>query len=97
MKLTETQLATIIYEKESGEVTTRVIVPTSVPKDLIRAIDVTDLNTHERETVAQQYAEYQAYVKLYLSNMFNFEGWLDHSQNITATHQWRSFKLAGLK
>lgn len=97
MELKSTQLATIIYEKADGEVTTRTIVPTSVPASVVRALDVTELSPAEREEMQQLYKEYSAYVDDFMANMFNFEMWIEHSKGRVVPTKWRSFSLTGLR
>jgi hypothetical protein len=97
MKLTEGKITTIIYEKDSGEKSSRVIIPVQVPKDLIRAIDLSDVEPDQREAVAKLYEEYAEYKARYLSNMFNFETWADHTYGAVMKPAWRSFKTSGLR
>lgn len=97
MNLTRAQLATIIYEKTSGETTTRSIIPTALPTDLIRAIDVTELSPDDRNDLAALYVEYQEYVDTFMSSMFNFDTWIEHTYNKPITPKWRSFKSSGLR
>ncbi len=97
MELKQAQLATIIYEKADGEVTTRTIVPASVPAGVVRALDVTDLTPAEREELQQLYREYVEYVDNFKANMFNFETWIEHSKGKVVPTKWRSFSLTGLR
>lgn len=98
MQLTENKITSIVYESKSkGEISSRVIVPTSVPADFVRAIDVSDLQPQEREEMAQLYAEYREYREEFMSRLFNFETWVEHTKNKSVTPKWRAFKLDGLK
>lgn len=97
MKLTKAQLATIIYEKADGEVTTRTIVPASVPASVVRAIDVTELEPAQREETQRLYEEYTKYVDDFMANMFNFETWVEHTKGKELDTKWRSFSLSGLR
>jgi hypothetical protein len=97
MNLTEAQVATIIYEKADGEVTTRTIIPTSLPTDLVRAIDITELPLAEREQLLTLYTEYRQYVEAFKANMFNFDTWIEHTQGKAIAPKWRSFKSSGLR
>ncbi len=97
MQLTQAQLATVIYEKADGEVTTRTIVPASVPNKFVRALDVTELPPAEREEMQALYKEYTQYVEDYMANMFNFETWAEHTKGKAPTTKWRSFSLSGLR
>lgn len=98
MKLTENQITTIVYENENkGERTTRVIIPTSVPKDTVRAIDVDSLSPDERTKMLELYAEYREYTQEHINRMFNFETWVEHTKGETVQPKWRAFKVSGLK
>jgi hypothetical protein len=97
MKLNESEITSIVYEKDSGEQSARVIIPTSVPKDLIRALDVSELEPAERQDLLNLYTEYKQYTAAFLENMFNFETWVDHTHNRTVKPKWRAFKVAGLR
>lgn len=97
MKLTETEITTVVYEKHTGEKTSRVIIPTSVPGDIVRAIDVSDLNPAERAEYLALYEEYKQYKSAYIDRMFNFETWVEHTHNRNIKPTWRAFKVAGLR
>lgn len=97
MNLPENQLTTIIYEKEGGETSARVIIPTQVPKDLIKAIDLSEATPQERAQIVARYDEYKQYVAAHLKNMLSFEKWVDHSYQEEYQLKWRSFKVSGLR
>lgn len=97
MKLTEREIATIVYEKEDGDLSSRVILPVQVPGDLVRAIDVSELSNEERQEMATLYAEYKKYVMSFMENMFNFETWTEHTHNKQIKPKWRAFKTSGLR
>lgn len=98
MQLTEAQITSIIYESSSsGEITSRVIIPTSVPADFVRAIDVSELAPNDRLEMAQLHAEYRQYRDDFFSRCFNFETWVEHTTGKAITPKWRAFKLVGLK
>lgn len=98
MKLAEHQITTVVYENESkSETTTRVVIPTSVPKEVVRVIDVDDLTPPEREHMLSLYSDYREYTKAYLGGMYNFETWAEHAKNEKITPKWRAFKTSGLK
>lgn len=98
MKLTENQITTIVYDNENkGERTTRVIIPTAVPADSVRAIDVDELSVGERMEMLELYAEYRQYTQEYIKTMYNFETWVEHTKNENIKPKWRAFKLSGLK
>lgn len=97
MNLVENEIATIVYEKDSGDTSARVIVPTQVPKDLVRAIDVSELDPAQRAEIAEMYVEYKKYVSTFMENMFNFETWVEHTHNKEIKPKWRAFKVSGLR
>lgn len=97
MKLTEAEITTIIYEKENGETTSRTILPVSIPKDLIRAIDLSETDLSERAELQKMYEEYQWYVQNFMKTMFNFETWAEQAHGKEIKPKWRSFKVSGLR
>lgn len=98
MKLTENQITTIVYDNENkGERTTRVVIPTSVPKDVIRAIDVDSLDPAERTAMLEMYNQYREYTQQYIATMFKFEDWVEHTKGHEIKPKWRAFKVSGLK
>lgn len=97
MNLIENQMTSIVYEKEGGETSARVIIPTHVPKDLIKAIDLSETDPVQRAEIANRYEEYKQYVAAQLKNMMTFEGWVSHSYNEEYKLKWRSFKVSGLR
>lgn len=92
-------LANIRYTKlKEGvevETTDRVVIPTYIPAPSMKAIDVTDLNDEDREELLQQLQEYADYVELKTKTVFNFEDWLDMTNQRAVTDQikWRTFKM----
>ena len=93
MELKETQINTIVYQKDGGVPEERTIVPSFVPFRNIRAIDVADLSDQEAEEMVELLREYQQYYSDFISRAYNFETWVEHSKNKTITPKWRSFKL----
>ena len=93
MELKETQINTIVYQKDGGEPEERTIVPSFVPFRNIRAIDVADLSDREAEEMVELLREYQQYYSDFISRAYNFETWVEQSKNKTITPKWRSFKL----
>lgn len=97
MKLTENQITTIVYNNENKkETTTRVVIPTSIPKDTVRAIDVDDLSPADRVEMQELYSEYRDYTTGFMATMFNFEDWVEHSKGKKVQPKWRAFKQSGL-
>lgn len=98
MMLTEGNICTIIYHSDRTDRTSsRTIVPTSVPNDSVKAIDVTDLPPTQRLHMAKLASEYQQYVALQQARMFTFEDWAAHTHDEHVEPTWRTFKLSGLK
>ena len=97
MHITESQITSIIYEKDNGETSTRVILPVSVPSTNIRAIDVSDVPETERENLADLLQKYRTYKDNIIKNMFTFEDWVEHTTNTPITPKWRTFKISGLR
>lgn len=100
------QILQVRYEKATdlgsgnvGEVTERVIVPTTIPGENIKALDVTDLSANNRQQIKNLYEEYQEYYKQQISTIFNFEDWMTHTghdrdvENI----KWRTFRKQNLE
>ena len=98
VKLEVGHAVAIEYEKKNGDVVERFIVPVTVPKEYIRAIDVSG-DDYDEEAVAQmeQYvAEYAQYIKDHMSTMFSFEDFVDHTFNESIEVQWKTFNLYGI-
>lgn len=98
MKLTEGVLTPITYTSESkNETTERVIVPVSVPKDTIRAIDVSGMNDDDQQAVASLVAEYKEYLAGFYKGAFNFEDWASHTREVQIQPKWRTFKVSNVE
>lgn len=92
------EFAEIVYLSEAKQETTeRVIIPTFVPKQTMKSIDVTDLSYAERMEMQELYAEFAKYYEDYLANAFNFETWVEHSKGKVISPKWRAFKLSNIK
>ena len=115
MELKQNHLAHVRYTKTThfggtskGEVTERVILPTYIPSDSVKALDVsayTEADALLLQSLAKEYAEY---VELQMNRVFNFEDWIDHSYGAKISSptyaaikrnglQYRTFKLAALE
>lgn len=92
--LTESKVALIKYEDSKGETTCREILPMSIPKDAIRAIDVSHLSFEEKTKLAEQVAEYKEYMANIIKSAFTFENWVDHSYGEVPDLKWRTFKVS---
>lgn len=78
--LKENVVGHILYTKEidgKPEVTERFIVPTTIPKSNIKAIDVSEMNDEQREILVEYHKEYQEYYKAQIKRIFSFEDWID--------------------
>lgn len=99
--LKQYELQNIRYSKidptKGVQFTERVIVPTFVPKDNIKAIDVSDLSEDQQQDVLQYLQEYAEYVKEFQQSMFKFEDWVAHTKNIYIEPKWRTFKKENTK
>jgi len=84
--------ATSLGGGEQGEVTERYIIPTFIPQDNIKAIDVTTLTEEERDEFQQLWADYQSYYQTAVAALFDFETWVEHSTGKTVSAKWRTFK-----
>lgn len=81
-----------------GSVTDRTIIPTFVPPQNIKAIDVSDMCELEQEGVCALLKEYSEYYNTMAKTIFSFNDWLEHTHQIDHSDiKWRTFKLEGLK
>lgn len=94
MKAAET--TTIVYVKQTGELTTRNIVPVDVPKDQIKAIDVTGWDEISCSSMEDLVSEYRKYKETQIKKIFNFEDWMAHTGHWDVSPKWRTFKLDGI-
>lgn len=92
--LTESKVATIQYEDSKGEVSVRDILPMSVPKDTIRALDLSGLDDAEKAKLSAHVAEYKEYMATVYKSAFTFENWAEHSYGESLDLKWRSFKVS---
>ena len=94
MKINENQLNDIAYlSKSKNETTHRTIIPTYIPPDNIKAIDVTELSSSERLEMLELTLQYKEYQETVRAGMFNFETWAEHVKNKPITPKWRSFAI----
>lgn len=78
----------------------RKIIPTFIPDQNMKAVDVTSLSEVEREIVAGLLQEYANYVKDTTKRIFSFDIWLDHTSNtdkIEGKIEWRTFNLSRIE
>lgn len=101
VNLTEGVMSSIIYTSvKSEEVTARTIIPITVPKDTVYAIDVSSLTSEEQLELAEDVLEYKKYVKAMLeSRIFTFSDWRSQVKPETSTDslKFRSFKISGIQ
>ena len=88
----------IRYTKDNGEVTTRTIIPTFVPYQNIKAIDVTNLQSAEIAQIETMLQEYSRYLEVGQARLFSLEDWIDHTAaNVPPALKWRTFKLDNIE
>lgn len=103
--LKENQIAHVEYTRTTdlagghkGDVTERWIIPTFIPHQNIKALDVTDLTEEQRQVLEQRLAEYQQYYRAAVESLFDFETWVDHTYNEESPQlKWRTFAIDNLK
>lgn len=89
--------ATNLGGGEEGDVTERYIIPTFIPQENIKALDVTDLTEPERAKVQTLWEQYQEYYRAAAATLFDFETWVEHTTTETVTTKWRTFKKENTK
>lgn len=114
MDLKPNHLAHVRYTKTTnlggrvGEVTERVILPTYIPGDSIKAFDVSEYSEKDAlafQTLAEDYAEY---VQNKMATIFGFEDWIDHTLGVKSFSplnemiqknglKYRTFKIDSLE
>lgn len=97
MQLQEAKISPVSYDSASKGQSDRVIIPTFVPSDNVKAIDVTDLEPTERIRMSELVADYKAYRDAATANLFNFETFVEHQTGQQIDVKWRTFKVSGLK
>jgi hypothetical protein len=98
MIINEAELTSIVYTSESKkETTTRVIVPVTVPKDSIRAIDVSNLTDEEQQSMVKLVAEYKSYLDIAIASTYKFEDWAEHTKGVVIHPNWRTFKVSNIQ
>lgn len=95
MKAAET--TTIYYVKLNGSLTERDIIVIDVPRDQIKALDVTDWNPESCAALEELVTEYRQYKEKQIQRIFTFEDWLSHTgRDVSEELKWRTFKLNGI-
>ncbi len=85
-----------MYQKDGGVPEQRMVVPSFIPKQVVTVIDVGDMNAQAAEEVMELMKGYQDYHNNLMNTAFNFETWVEHTQNKTITPKWRTFKWANI-
>ena len=82
-----------------GEITERYVIPTFIPPENIKAMDVTQLNKDERVALNQLYNQYREYYTQQVATIFSFEDWLSHTDNETCIDnvKWRTFRCDNIE
>lgn len=65
-----------IYVRSMGTIT---IIPTDIPLDNVKALNVSSCNQQERQIIKNMCSEYQNYLNEHISKAFNFEEWIEQS------------------
>lgn len=98
MQFKSGEVVNIIYVSETkNEITQRTIIPTFVPLQTMKSIDVSELSLEERVETQDLYREYAKYHDDYVANAFNFETWVEHTKGKIISPKWRAFKLSNIK
>lgn len=92
--LTESKVANIEYVDSKGERSTRIILPVTIPKDTIKALDVSDLAPGVVKSLSNRIAEYNEYMATIIKSAFTFENWVDHQHGESLDLKWRTFKVS---
>lgn len=96
LKLKTGEVCNIKYTKDSGEISERTIIPTTVPANL-RAIDVSDMPDEIQASMGDLVEGYTEYMKNQMKNTFSFEDWISHTLNEDIDVKWRTFKPSGVE
>jgi hypothetical protein len=91
----------IKYEKDSGEVSTRTIIPTTNVPHNVKAVDISSLSEDEQLHMIALFEAYDEYTSNHMKKMFDFQNWVEHttgegvgSNNSGSPLSWRTFKLS---
>jgi hypothetical protein len=99
--LKENQEGKIRYSKDKNggiEVTERIIIPTSIPKANIKALDVSNLLEEDRNKMIELHKEYQQYFKTQMKTIFSFEDWIEASHPDDKMEvKYRTFKINNIE
>lgn len=96
----------ITYSKPVGgsgelrrfERTDRTIIPTQLPSNNFKALDVSELNEAEISDMERQLTEYASYYDAIVNTIFSFEDWLSitYGDDADTKVKWRTFDKNGI-
>jgi len=96
--LIEGKIYNVRYHSMSKDETTfRTIIPTALPTENVKGIDVTDLSPEEQQEMCQLTNEYSEYWRNKYATIFDFATWVEHTKNKQIQPKYRTFKPANLK
>jgi len=93
----ESEIYNIEYTDHKEKISSRIIIPSTVPSANVKAIDVSDLTEDERMEICQHMAEYRDYVETQRKNMYSFEDFISLTKGKTISPKWRSFNTERIK
>lgn len=85
------------YTNNKEQSSEREIIPTTIPTENIKGIDVSELSNEERENLMLLLNDYNNYVQQQHNNIFNFETWASHSSGVQIKPKWRTFSVDRLE
>ena len=102
--LKQHEAADISYSKDCGESgqlkrfehTDRKIIPTFIPPENIKAIDVTGMSDEDISRLEDRLVEYAEYYKNAVKTIFSFNDWIEQAHQEFADVKWRTFKQSGI-
>src|SRR5277367_5074748 len=106
MDLKQNSLAHVRYTKttdlgsgKKGEITERVILPTYIPGDAVKALDLSHVSEAEALNIQDLAKEYAQYVEDKMNTILNFEDWISHTRGAVSMSdlKYRTFKLETLE
>jgi len=83
--------------KNKDEVTERFIIPSFIPKQNIKAMDVTDCDDSSRQNLEDLLKDYSKFYSLHMSNIPSFTNWMEQTNGVIVSEddiKWRTFKIA---
>ena len=107
MDLKQNHLAHVRYTRTTdcggfrGAVTERVIIPSYIPGDAVKALDVSDLSEYGAQQMQTLQKEYAEYVEAKMNTIYSFEDWISHTHGdgkvFYSDIKHRTFKLDALE